>query len=73
MVGSPETKERVGWIVKQVNLVEDKKEKKEKVTPHADPLWRCAIPEKNIKKDQKEFRGKRETKPNKIVLFPYEF
>ena len=73
MVGFPGTKERVGQIVKQANLAEDKKEKKEKVTPHADPLWRCAIPEKNIKKDQKEFRGKGEIKPNKQLIFFYEF
>jgi len=39
MVGSQETKVRVGSIAKQESLVEDKRERNGKATLHADLLW----------------------------------
>jgi hypothetical protein len=62
MGGFQETKEKVGWTVKLVNLAEDKKEKKEKGIQLVDQLWQCVILEKNTKKDPREFLGKKETR-----------
>jgi hypothetical protein len=62
MVGSPEIKERDGLTVRQESHVVDKKEKKEEVILLAVQPNQCVIPEKDTKKVQKEYLGKKEIK-----------
>lgn len=60
--GFQETKEKVGLIVRQESLVEDKKEKIEEVIQHVAQQWQCVIRGRNTKKALKEFLGKRAIK-----------
>jgi hypothetical protein len=48
---------RDGLIVKQVNHVEDKKAKKERVIPHVDPLRLCVRDLKEKRRVVKELNG----------------
>ncbi len=68
MAGFLETKEKVGLIAKLANPVADKKEKKERVTQHADQQWLCAIAEKDLKKDPRGYLGKRINKSMPYVI-----
>jgi hypothetical protein len=59
MVGFQEIKVRDGLTAKPENHAEDKKERKEKVILHVDQQSPCVIPERDIKKVQKEYLGKK--------------